>query len=317
MVLRFRAVFLHEVLSFGSSSSIFSSANSGNISGQFGPVAVVFSPSLPVAQNSQHSTSFNLISMISLPVHAILMIISRRQVKTAVSLETGKMAEVSVKVTLPDKSTKAIRISPEKLVSELITEVLSKMKEELVGTEAMGLFQAGNKGRGSRWLLPNRTLKFYGITSSGVRLGKSYSFSLNRITGRERSFCPSASLFLQFWFYWENFCLWRSSPLQSELEYKKKHRIMKIQLMDDSVKSVLIDASGSVKNIIQVSSFGGIPWRFTRAYVLFPQTIGEKLELRSSDEYGVKLLDSTDGSHPSLLRSRSWTDRDLFLQANG
>eukprot|EP01122_Echinamoeba_exundans_P008802 TRINITY_DN2994_c0_g1_i1.p1 TRINITY_DN2994_c0_g1~~TRINITY_DN2994_c0_g1_i1.p1 ORF type:complete len:1692 (+),score=432.74 TRINITY_DN2994_c0_g1_i1:91-5166(+) len=135
---------------------------------------------------------------------------------------------VSLKVKYPDGSTKSFRMSPEKFVSDLIEEVRSKLKDESLSADLVGLFYPGSKGRSPRWLLPNRTLKFYGITSSGA-----------------------------------------------ELEYKKKHRIIKIQLMDDSFKSVLIDSSGSVKNIIQ--------------------TIGEKLELRSSEEYGVKLPESSDG----------------------
>jgi hypothetical protein len=76
---------------------------------------------------------------------------------------------VSLKVKYPDGASKAFRLSPEKFVADLIEEVRSKMKDESLGQELVGLFQPGTKGRSARWLLPNRTLKFYGITSSGVR----------------------------------------------------------------------------------------------------------------------------------------------------
>ena len=57
------------------------------------------------------------------------------------------------------------------------------------------------------------------------------------------------------------------------MEYKKKHRILKIQLMDETVKAVLIDSSKPVSHIIK--------------------TIGEKLGLKNSEEFSLRKTGST------------------------
>lgn len=80
------------------------------------------------------------------------------------------MSDVSIKVKYPDNSTKSIRMSPDKFIADLVEEVRAKAAgDENAPADSFGLFQAAAKGRGARWLLPNRTLKFYGINSSGVR----------------------------------------------------------------------------------------------------------------------------------------------------
>jgi talin len=36
------------------------------------------------------------------------------------------------------------------------------------------------------------------------------------------------------------------------LEFKKKHRILKVKGLDGSVKSILVDESGSIKNVVEM-----------------------------------------------------------------
>lgn len=52
------------------------------------------------------------------------------------------------------------------------------------------------------------------------------------------------------------------------LEYKKKHRPLKIRLADDTVKMVIIDDSASVRTIAD--------------------QIGEKIGLKSSEEFSLR-----------------------------
>ncbi|XP_049848543.1 talin-B-like [Schistocerca gregaria] len=54
----------------------------------------------------------------------------------------------------------------------------------------------------------------------------------------------------------------------TELEYKKKHRILKIKLPDESQRSILIDASLPIRDIIQA--------------------VGEKLMIKDFDQYGMR-----------------------------
>jgi len=63
------------------------------------------------------------------------------------------------------------------------------------------------------------------------------------------------------------------------MEYKKKHRVQKVQLMDDTVKAVLIDSSKPVSSIIAM--------------------IGEKLGLKNSEEFSLR-SSSNDCTHETI-----------------
>ncbi len=55
---------------------------------------------------------------------------------------------------------------------------------------------------------------------------------------------------------------------QDELEYKKKHRPLKIKLQDGTIKTVLVDDTLSVSEIVMV--------------------IGEKLSMNNAEEFSLK-----------------------------
>lgn len=70
----------------------------------------------------------------------------------------------------------------------------------------------------------------------------------------------------------------------TELEYKKKHRVLRIQLMDDSTRAVLIDSSKPIRDNIV--------------------TIGEKVMVKDMDEYALRKVGSSEGD---------WLDPDKTL----
>jgi talin len=53
-----------------------------------------------------------------------------------------------------------------------------------------------------------------------------------------------------------------------ELFYKKKHQILKIKLMDGTIKTILADMTSSVADLLQF--------------------IGKKIHISSADEYGLQ-----------------------------
>lgn len=70
----------------------------------------------------------------------------------------------------------------------------------------------------------------------------------------------------------------------SEVEYKKKHRVLKIQLMDESKKAVMIDSSKPIREVIQV--------------------IGEKVMVKDMDEYALRRIGAGESD---------WLDPDKTL----
>lgn len=59
------------------------------------------------------------------------------------------------------------------------------------------------------------------------------------------------------------------------MEYRKTQRPLKIKLVDDTTKTVLIDSTKPIKEVIEV--------------------IGEKLMLKNVDEYSLKKMDTPEG----------------------
>lgn len=69
-----------------------------------------------------------------------------------------------------------------------------------------------------------------------------------------------------------------------ELEFKKKHKVMSIKLMDDSVHHILVDTSKPVKSVLA--------------------TVGEKLDLKNFEEFGLRRANSSEGE---------WLNNDVTL----
>jgi talin len=198
------------------------------------------------------------------------------------------MAAINLKITTGPGVIKSFRFSVDQPIGELARDIREKIGDEGSGKDH-ALFQAGTKARPPRWLKNNRTLKFYNI-NNGVRVFPSSNT------------CPWSFSHFFFPFYlvcvgergirWRSFfLLLRALPLlrkQADLEYKKKHRVIKIQLMDETVKSIMIDSSEPVSEIIK--------------------TIGSKLDLKNSEEYSVRKVNSGDSAlnSPPIYRVFPW-----------
>lgn len=59
------------------------------------------------------------------------------------------------------------------------------------------------------------------------------------------------------------------------LEYKKKHRVLKVKLLDNSERSVLIDDSSLLIEILAL--------------------VCKKVQINTSDEYGLRVLGKPQG----------------------
>lgn len=59
------------------------------------------------------------------------------------------------------------------------------------------------------------------------------------------------------------------------MEYKKRHRPLKVVLLDESTRTCLIDSTKNVKKIVIA--------------------IGERLGLKNADEYALRKIDSPEG----------------------
>lgn len=124
---------------------------------------------------------------------------------------------------------KAMRFSSELSIAELLKEIAETFD---VSKEAKGLFH------GSRWLSPNRTLSFYDLTN-GV---------------------PSLSLV-------DDVIMTKQCFFQAELEFRSVLAPIRVKLMDESIKTLLVDLSASVADTID--------------------RICQKCQLPNSEEYGL------------------------------
>jgi len=79
-----------------------------------------------------------------------------------------------------------------------------------------------------------------------------------------------------------------------ELEYKKKHRQLKIKLLDDTVKTVLVDDSSDVAEITEV--------------------IGKRMNIKNPEEFSLKVLTSNSWLNPALtLTEQGMKEDDVLL----
>jgi len=79
-----------------------------------------------------------------------------------------------------------------------------------------------------------------------------------------------------------------------EVEYKKKHRPLKVKLKDDTVKTVLIDDTLTVSEIAKV--------------------IGEKLSVGNGEEFSLKIPEKSEWLNPTLpLHEQGISDDTLLL----
>lgn len=82
----------------------------------------------------------------------------------------------------------------------------------------------------------------------------------------------------------------------SELEYKKKHRPLKIKLMDDSIKTLLINTTLTVGEIVD--------------------TIGERLTLSNSEEFSLKVEGRDEWLNSNqTLHEQGISDENMLLLA--
>jgi len=79
----------------------------------------------------------------------------------------------------------------------------------------------------------------------------------------------------------------------NELEYKKKHRQLKIKLLDDTIKTVLVDDSTDVSDITNV--------------------IGTRMDIKNPEEFSLKLLTSNSWLNPALTLTEQGIKEDDVL----
>ena len=116
-------------------------------------------------------------------------------------------------------------------VGEVCKDIRDKLGEETGGADH-GLFWPDT----GKWLDPRRTLDFYDL-KSGVRPRHSVS------RPGECSLCNCLLV---------HACAGdaRHAATQDLLEYRKKHRTLRVKMLDETVKTVLVDDSSSVHDLV-------------------------------------------------------------------
>eukprot|EP01088_Endostelium_zonatum_P017435 TRINITY_DN513_c0_g3_i3.p1 TRINITY_DN513_c0_g3~~TRINITY_DN513_c0_g3_i3.p1 ORF type:complete len:1705 (-),score=540.74 TRINITY_DN513_c0_g3_i3:2315-7429(-) len=79
----------------------------------------------------------------------------------------------------------------------------------------------------------------------------------------------------------------------NELEYRKKHRQLKIKLLDDTIKTVLVDDSSDVSEITDV--------------------IGKRMNIKNPEEFSLKVLTSNSWLNPALTLTEQGIKEDDIL----
>jgi talin len=147
---------------------------------------------------------------------------------------------ISLKVNMRSiGNTKTMRFVGEMSISEVAKEIREKVPN--AGGNDHSIFQPGTVTQKPRWLRVEKTLRFYDL-QSGVTITLDPPYPPN--------------LFIPL-------------LLQMEIEYKKKHRQLKVRLLDETVRTFLIDESATVAALTE--------------------HVGYKMGIKSPEEFSFKV----------------------------
>src|SRR5262249_19350184 len=148
---------------------------------------------------------------------------------------------------------------------QTFVEVIKSVKEKTGfadGIKELGVYQPADGMRPGRWLRLDKTLAYYDLKNN-VR--------------HERSFCTSL----------------HSSFPQELVVLKKRARPLKLRMIDGTTKTVMVDDSITMVEIVDV--------------------IGEKLSIANAEEYSLAKLDGTWLLPTQSLGEQGVDEKDVLM----